>query len=1026
MAERSVVVRVKAEIADFRKQMQEASKATQDVADKAQDTAKRSGTALGQMVQSASRHEEAWRSTGNTLLGVGAAISLGVGMAIKSYMAFDKAMSEVRAATHASAGDMELLREAAIRAGADTSYSAKEAADGISELAKAGVSTKDILSGGLKGALSLAAAGSMEVADAAELGATALKQFKLSGDQLPHVADLLAAGAGKAQGSVEDLGNALKQGGLIASQTGLSIEETTGGLAAFAASGLLGSDAGTSFKTMLQALTPNSAAAASKMAELGISAYDAQGNFIGLSQFAGNLQESMKKLTPEARSAAMEVIFGSDAVRAANVLYEEGAEGISKWTKEVNEAGFAAVTAAIKQDNLAGDLEKVGGSLDSVFLKSGSGANDVLRGLAQGADKLIDSIGQIPGPVLQATLGVAALTGGAALLGGAFLTTFPRIIEAKRNLDELTISSPRTAAGLAKVTKAATVAGIALAGLQIAGGLANSAAGSGPSFEQMANQILKASKAGDKFGETFDKSFLTNVGDIGNLKDLFKASDQDDFTGFLNNAAKQLTGYESTVHRATNALGQADQVLASMSKAGNSKAAADNFRQFAEASKEAGLSQEKLFARFPSYRDSLLEQARAVGINLTQQELYDYAMGKVPGKLLAAQASTEGQAKAAEYQAKATEEAEKALAEMGLAADGTISSLSKLLDVMFATGLATLSARDAEAAFQETLDGLKVKIDEVNASQTAGNAVMDAATGSFDLTSEAGRAANGVFGDLAQKAIATTQAMANNGATQVDLQAKLGTTYRSLYDAAIAFGASETKADDLARSALGIPKDVPIETAIQNYADSMAKLQGVKGAVDGLPSRKDIEISILERTTKLTQYEEIFGSTGKSASLFEAQNGGATGGQVAEIMGFYSGGRVPARRPANMSKDNVLGLVNGKPIGLQGQEWIVNGPQSDRNDHWLRAVNDGLNLDDVFAAAYQAPSKSLAGGYGSTMGFGGYQETSAAAFGGVNVAAPNVRVFIGNEQIDARIEVVAGSVLGAADTNSQYMRKGRG
>lgn len=1017
MAERSVVVRVKAEIADFRKQMQEASKATKDVADKAEETAKRSSTALGQMVQSASRHEAAWRSTGTTLLGVGAAISVGVGLAIKSYMAFDKAMSEVRAATHASAGDMDLLRAAAIQAGSDTAYSAREAADGISELAKAGVSTKDILNGGLKGALSLAAAGGMEVADAAELAATAMKQFKLSGDQLPHVADLLAAGAGKAQGSVEDLGNALKQGGLIASQTGLSIEETTGGLAAFAASGLLGSDAGTSFKTMLQALTPNSAAAASKMAELGISAFDAQGNFVGLAGFAGNLQNAMKDLTPEARSAAMEIIFGSDAVRAANVLFEEGAEGIAKWTKEVDDAGFAAITAAMKQDNLAGDLEKVGGSLDSVFLKSGSGANEVLRNLAQGTDKFIDMIGQIPEPVLNAVLGVAALTGGAALLGGAFLTTFPKIIESKRALDELATSSPKTAAGLSKVGKAATIAGVALATLQVAGALANGAAGSGPSFEQMANQILKASKAGDQFGATFDKDFLTNVGDIGSLKDLFKASDQDDFTGFLNNAAKQLTGYESTVHRATAALGQADQVLAGMAKNGNSAAAASNFQQFAKASSEAGLSQEKLFARFPAYRDSLLEQARAVGVNLSQQELYDFAMGKVPATLAVAQASTEGQAKAAEYQAKATAEAEKALADMGLAADGTIQSLSKLLDLMFAAGLATLSARDAESAYQEALDGLKGKIDEVNASQSAGNQVLDAATGSFDLTSEAGRAANGVFGELAQKAISTTQAMANNNATQGELQTKLGSTYKSLYDTARAFGASEEKADDLARSALGIPKGVPIETAIQNYADSMAKLQGIKSAADAVNGKVS---TVTIRTIQETYNRVINGGPdpnrpGQIAPAFTGR-----------VVGFAGGGMVPGRPPLNPYVDNIRAMTqNGTPYSIRSGEWIINEPQSKRNDKWLRAVNDGLNLDDVFADAYQAPSKSLAGGYGSAMGYGGYQESAGAGGMSVNVAPADVRVYIGNEQINAHIEVVAGSVVTNADSNSQYMRNGR-
>ncbi|MDV3197460.1 MAG: phage tail tape measure protein, partial [Sweet potato little leaf phytoplasma] len=144
-----------------------------------------------------------------------------------------------------------------------------------------------------------------------------MTQFKLSGEDIPHIADLLAAGAGKAQGSVHDMGEALNQAGLVASQTGLSIEETTGGLAAFASAGLTGSDAGTSFKTMLAAMTPNSKEAAKAMEELGLSAFDANGEFIGLSEYAGVLQSSLSKMTDEQRIATMETIFGSDAILIA-------------------------------------------------------------------------------------------------------------------------------------------------------------------------------------------------------------------------------------------------------------------------------------------------------------------------------------------------------------------------------------------------------------------------------------------------------------------------------------------------------------------------------------------------------------------------------------------------------------------------------------------------------------------------------------------------------------------------------------
>lgn len=156
---------------------------------------------------------------------------------------------------------------------------------------------------------------------------------------------------------MSDLAEAMNQGGLVASQMGLSIEETVGGLSAFAAAGMVGSDAGTSFKTMLQRLANPMGKAQQQMDDLGISAWDAQGNFVGLAEFSGQLQTAMADLSPEARNAAMSVIFGADAVRAANVLYEQGEEGIRGWITAVDDAGYAAETAALKQDNLRGDLE---------------------------------------------------------------------------------------------------------------------------------------------------------------------------------------------------------------------------------------------------------------------------------------------------------------------------------------------------------------------------------------------------------------------------------------------------------------------------------------------------------------------------------------------------------------------------------------------------------------------------------------------------------------------------------------------
>jgi len=248
-------------------------------------------------------------------------------------------MSNVGAAADASGKQLNDLRQAAIQAGKDTAFSASEAAQAEGELAKAGISTSDILGGALKGSLDLAAAGQIDLASAATISAQAMTQFNLKGKDVGHIADVLAAGANKSATDISQLGQALQQGGLVAKQTGLSFEDTVGVLSLFGQNALIGSDAGTSLKTMLQRLTPTSKEAADKMHDLGISAYDSQGNFIGLEKFAGVLRRQLKPLSVETRNAALATIFGSDATRAASIIYDAGSKGVHKWVSAVNDQG---------------------------------------------------------------------------------------------------------------------------------------------------------------------------------------------------------------------------------------------------------------------------------------------------------------------------------------------------------------------------------------------------------------------------------------------------------------------------------------------------------------------------------------------------------------------------------------------------------------------------------------------------------------------------------------------------------------
>lgn len=436
---------------------------------------------MASMQQYAKKNQAELRSLGNVAGGVGLVAAAGLAVAVSKFMEFDKQMSAVQAATHSSKAEMAALRSEAIQLGADTKFSATEAAQGIEELAKAGVSTQEILNGALKGSLDLAAAGDLSVAQAAEIAATAKTQFDLMGSDIPHLADLLAAGAGKAQGSVTDLGAALGQTGLVAAGMGLSIEDTTGTLAAFASAGLIGSDAGTSFKTMIQRLQAPMGRGAKAMAEYGISAYDAQGNFVGITDVAGQLQDKLGGLSQETRDAALAQIFGSDAIRAATVLYKQGEKGISGWIAKTNDAGYAAETARLRTDNLAGDIERLGGSLDSLLIGMGAGANGPGREFVQMLEGIVDLAGAVPAPIMAAAVAALALTAAFGLTVFAATRMIGAVGATRANLALLKAQTISTAESLYLLDRAALLKNIAK-GAAVMGGVALASGALGDSF----------------------------------------------------------------------------------------------------------------------------------------------------------------------------------------------------------------------------------------------------------------------------------------------------------------------------------------------------------------------------------------------------------------------------------------------------------------------------------------------------------------------------------------------------------------
>lgn len=482
MADRTVKVGLVAEVSGYVAGMKQAAAYSTYVGTEAERAAKK-----------LQDQRQAMTDLGGGMLKFGAVAAAGIALAVVRFAEFDAAMSNVKAVTQESESNMNLLTDAALKFGASSVFTATEAANAIEELGKAGLTTADILDGGLAGSLNLASAGELEIARAAEIAATTLQQFGLAGDQASRVADTLAAGAGKALGSVDDLANGLKFVGPVAKSMGVSLEETTGVLALFAQQGIIGEQAGTSLRGMLSSLTSPSSLARKEIEALGIQLYDGQGAFLGLENAAGELQKAYGPMTDAQRDASLGVLFGNQQVTAARVLYQDGAQGVSDWTKAVSDSGYAAQVANDRLDNLTGDVEALGGAFDTYLIRSGSAANDSLRSIVQTLTFLTESVGAAPQPLLNVGMALGVVTTAVALTGGAALVAVPKYVAMKATLDTLGISA-------GTVAKRVLLTGGAIAGATLAiGFFVGRAAQASANTSELASSLDEATGATTKY-----------------------------------------------------------------------------------------------------------------------------------------------------------------------------------------------------------------------------------------------------------------------------------------------------------------------------------------------------------------------------------------------------------------------------------------------------------------------------------------------------------------------------------------------
>lgn len=353
---------------------------------------------------------------------IGGVVALGAGftVAVKAAGDFEHQMSAVGAVMGATEAELKQLSDLALQLGKDTSFSASESAKGIEELAKAGVSLQDILHGAAQASLDLAAAGGVDVAEAATIASNAMNAFGIAGENMTHVADLIAGAANASAIDVREFGFSLQMAGAVANTVGISFDDLAVAIAELGNAGIKGSDAGTSLKTMFMNLSPQTDKAKDKMKELGIITadganqfFDASGKAKGLAEISQVLQNATSNLTQEQKLSALSIMFGSDAIRAAAILSKEGAAGFNELAASMGKV-TAAQVAEKRLDNLWGSIEKLKGSLETVSIIIGKAFTPGLKGIVDATTQLVND-------------SIPAVEAGANRMGEAFTNALPKI-----------------------------------------------------------------------------------------------------------------------------------------------------------------------------------------------------------------------------------------------------------------------------------------------------------------------------------------------------------------------------------------------------------------------------------------------------------------------------------------------------------------------------------------------------------------------------------------------------------------------
>lgn len=330
-------------------------------------------------------------SAGSTLTKTVTVPVVGAGAAIvKMSSTFESAMSKVQAISGATGDDLVALNKKAQELGATTVFSASEVANGMTEMAKAGWNSQQIIAG-MEGVLNAASASGENLASVSTIVADAVTGFGMEAKDATRIADLLTQAANAGTIDINDLGESFKYIAPIASSMGFNIEEVTTAISAMSMAGIKGSQAGTSLRTMLARMVKPTDKVAEAMDELGINITNDDGSFKSLNKIVAEMRGTFSGLTDDQKAYYATTLAGQEGMSGLLSLLNLTKEEYDEIAASMeNAGGVAKETADVMLNNLTGQITILKSALEGLAIQFGEIILPYLKRFVEWVQKLVE------------------------------------------------------------------------------------------------------------------------------------------------------------------------------------------------------------------------------------------------------------------------------------------------------------------------------------------------------------------------------------------------------------------------------------------------------------------------------------------------------------------------------------------------------------------------------------------------------------------------------------------------------------